>query len=198
MFSLQEAHVHIIRQWHLLWHHSAGSLAASGLVALPYTNRRLLFASAAWVGAVIQPHWLQAGHYVIIFWPQAPTSFLFFHSTLHYFCKAPGEPKKCMIICQLVEQRSKSRLCHHFLSFEDKRTWSSHNPLTFMDLDTIWSLSGISNGLLQQFNDATSIKLGDLPKTDLIKNNQNESNISMRFLLSWKLDLSSHGCSETV
>lgn len=27
-----------------------------------------------------------------------------------------------------------------------------------MELDTIWSLSGIINGLLQQFSDATSIK----------------------------------------
>lgn len=53
-----------------------------------------------------------------------------------------------------------------------------------MDLDTIWSLLGIINGLLQQFSDATSIKLQYSPKTDLMKNNQNEGNKSMRFLFS--------------
>lgn len=57
------------------------SLATFRLIALPYTNRRLLFASAAWVGAAIQPHWLQAGHYDIIFGSHLPL-FSFYTSLL--------------------------------------------------------------------------------------------------------------------
>lgn len=110
------------------------SLATFGRVALPYTNRRLLFASAAWVGAAIQPHWLQAGHYVILFGPQAPTTII-------------------------------------------TSSWWGKEIYDHMQAGGV----EINNGR-QQFSDATSIKPGDSPKTDLVKNNQNESNKSMRFL----------------